>query len=39
MKKLFVYSAMMALCPPVIFPAQTWAGKISDAMCKIRITP
>jgi hypothetical protein len=35
MKKLFVYSAMMALCSPVIFAAQqTWTGQISDAMCK-----
>ena len=35
MKKLFVYSAMMALCSPVVFAAQqTWTGQISDAMCK-----
>lgn len=35
MKKLFVYSATMALCSPVIFAAQqTWTGQISDAMCK-----
>src|SRR5712672_4219788 len=35
MKKLFVYSAMMALCLPVVFAAQqTWTGQISDAMCK-----
>jgi hypothetical protein len=35
MKKLFVNSAMMALCSPVVFAAQqTWTGQISDAMCK-----
>ena len=35
MKKLFVYSSMMALCSPVVFAAQqTWTGQISDAMCK-----
>ncbi len=35
MKKLFVYSVMMALCSPMIFSAQqTWTGQISDAMCK-----
>ena len=35
MKKLFVYSSMMALCSPVVFAAQqTWTGPISDAMCK-----
>jgi hypothetical protein len=35
MKKLFVYSAMMTLCSPVVFAAQqTWTGQISDAMCK-----
>jgi hypothetical protein len=35
MKKLFAYSAMMALCSPVVFAAQqTWTGQISDAMCK-----
>jgi hypothetical protein len=34
-QKLFVYSAMMALCSPVVFAAQqTWTGQISDAMCK-----
>ena len=36
MKKLFAYSAMTALCSPVIFAAQqTWTGQISDA-CAIR---
>ncbi len=35
MKKLFVYSVMMALCSSVVFAAQqTWTGQISDAMCK-----
>ena len=35
MKRLFVYSAMMALCSPVVFAAQqTWTGQVSDAMCK-----
>jgi hypothetical protein len=35
MKNLFVYSALMALCSPVVFAAQqTWTGQISDAMCK-----
>jgi len=35
MQKLFLYSAMMALCSPVVFAAQqTWTGQISDAMCK-----
>jgi hypothetical protein len=35
MKKLYVYSAMMALCSPGVFAAQqTWTGQISDAMCK-----
>lgn len=35
MKTLFVYSALMALCSPVVFAAQqTWTGQISDAMCK-----
>jgi len=35
MKKLLVYSAMMALCSLVVFAAQqTWTGQISDAMCK-----
>jgi uncharacterized protein YdeI (BOF family) len=35
MKKLFVYSTMMALCSPAVFAAQqTWTGQISDTMCK-----
>ena len=35
MKRLFVYSALMALCSLVVFAAQqTWTGQISDAMCK-----
>jgi hypothetical protein len=35
MKKLFVYSAMVALCSPAVFASQqTWTGQISDAMCK-----
>lgn len=35
MKKLFVYSTMMALCSPAVFAAQqTWTGQIGDTMCK-----
>src|SRR5260370_7413461 len=35
MKKLFVYSAMIALCSPGVFAAQqTLTGQISDSMCK-----
>jgi hypothetical protein len=35
MKKLFAYSATIALCTPLMFAAQqTWTGQISDAMCK-----
>jgi uncharacterized protein YdeI (BOF family) len=35
MKRLFVFSAMMALCSPVVFAAQqTLTGQITDAMCK-----
>src|SRR5580700_9080447 len=35
MKTLFVSSATIALCAPLMFAAQrTWTGQISDAMCK-----
>jgi hypothetical protein len=35
MKKIFVFSAMTAMCSPMIFAAQqTLTGQISDAMCK-----
>jgi len=35
MSKLFVYTAVTALCSPMIFAAQqTWTGQISDSMCK-----
>ena len=33
MKKVFLFSATVALCSPVFGAQQTWAGKISDAMC------
>ena len=35
MKKLYVFSAVVALCAPVVFAAQqTLTGTLTDSMCK-----